>query len=280
MKLLITLLFLVGILNVNGQKPLINQFSQSIDIGSYAVLVQTSSGSGSGFYLTDTINNFLYFITACHVLVNPQTGKIHSDMINLISYKNNSQRDERDSFAISLQTAINMDMFKFDIKKDVAVLRFATSKNRGISYFSFVFKITQTNTYLHQFGIHDIQKIDSLVTMKDIFTIGYPKSLTFSGNYDFSRPLLRKGIIAGIDLKANKIIVDCPFYQGNSGGAVYTIDLFGTMKLIGVASEFIPLVEYWENKSYAGILNTNIHNSGYSVVAPIDAVIEQINLIK
>ena len=41
----------------------------------------------------------------------------------------------------------------------------------------------------------------------DVIMIGYPKSLNLQLTFDYDRPLLRKGIIAGRDLKKKKIIL-------------------------------------------------------------------------
>ena len=244
-----------------------------------AVLVQTSTGSGSGFYIDDTSHS-LYFVTACHVLVNPQTKIPYSDLILLISYKKNSQTDGKDSFQISLSQATKMGQFKYDVQKDIAVIKFATSNNRRISYLPFVYKITSTNTYLNQFSLSEAKKIDELVTMTDIFTIGFPKSLSLTLNFDYSRPLIRKGIIAGIDLITNKIIADCPVYQGNSGGAVYEIGIRdNVLKIIGVVSQFVPFEEHLRSEAY-GYTNINITNSGYAVIVPINSVIDLIQSLK
>lgn len=118
-----------------------------------------------------------------------------------------------------------------------------------------------------------------------MFIAGYPKSLGLIQNtkYNFNRPLLRKGVIAGIDIKSMVIVVDCPVYPGNSGGPVITQKIinqdngiFEKTELIGLVSEFIPFVEYWENKRY-GYSNTTINNSGFSIVEPMDEILNLIN---
>ena len=274
MKILCFFLLLLNLsLNVTSQ-PIDNT-----DIGSVAVLIQTKTGSGSGFYLEDTSKHFVCLVTACHVIINPQTGELYSDTILLISYKKNSQRDNRDSFRVSLVAAYKMGMLRFNIQKDFAVLKFATSNKAAITYLPFIEKLTLTNTYLTSFKIYEIKKIKDLMTMSDVFTIGYPKSLSLSLNFDFNRPLIRRGIVAGVDLNKNKIIIDCPTYQGNSGGMVFETGLLSNQPLIiGIVSQFVPFEEHWKNEAY-GYFNTNVYNSGYTVVVPIDLIIEQINLL-
>jgi hypothetical protein len=171
-------------------------------------------------------------------------------------------------------------MFRYNIQKDVAVIKFAVALNRSITYFPFVTKLTSTNTYLHPMEIHDAKKIDSLKTTSDIYTIGYPKSLSLTMNFDYNRPLVRKGIIAGLDLQKRKIIADCLVYQGNSGGLVFETHLFDSrIYIVGIVSQFVPFEEHWINQAY-GYYNTNIYNSGYTVVVPVDDIIDIIQQLK
>ena len=66
-------------------------------------------------------------------------------------------------------------------------------------------------------------------------------------------------------------------YQGNSGGAVYELNrVSGEIKLIGLVSQFVPFEEHLKSEAY-GYINTNITNSGYAVIVPIDSVIDLIN---
>jgi hypothetical protein len=115
----------------------------------------------------------------------------------------------------------------------------------------------------------------------DVYMFGYPTSLTvpIREMFDPTQPLLRKGIVAGVNPDKRIIIVDCPSYQGNSGGPVIQVEhpsLGATeYKVIGIVSGFVPFQEEWENKtfrySYVGI-----SNSGYTVIVPIDIALEMV----
>lgn len=255
----------------------IKSYSQN-DFGSLAVLIQTNVGSGSGFYLGDSTTESLYLVTACHVLLKPD-GNLQSDSILIISYKSNSQSNAKDSFQISLLNAFRMKMFKFDASKDVAVVLIAKTAKHGISYQPFVNKISQSNTYLNISYTANMKTISQLTTMDDIYTVGYPRSLTLTFNFDFDRPLIRKGIIAGIDFQKKKVIADLPVYQGNSGGIVVSMNLLGGQPdLVGLVSQFVPFEEHWKSEAY-GYYNTTVYNSGYAVIVPVDNIKEQILLI-
>jgi len=113
----------------------------------------------------------------------------------------------------------------------------------------------------------------------DVFMFGYPISLTgpIRDIFDPSEPLLRKGIVAGINVGRKTIIIDCPSYFGNSGGPVVQVGHpeigVTTFRIIGVVSGFIPFHEEWENKTmkYSHVLKSN---SGYTVIEPIEIATE------
>jgi hypothetical protein len=113
----------------------------------------------------------------------------------------------------------------------------------------------------------------------DVYMFGYPVSLTMSisGIFNPSEPLLRKGIVAGVNLSNRKVIIDCPSYQGNSGGPVLEIDRpapgVANWRIIGVVTGFVPFQEEWENKTlhYSHVLSSN---SGYTIIEPMDTILE------
>jgi hypothetical protein len=116
---------------------------------------------------------------------------------------------------------------------------------------------------------------DALIS-NEVFVFGYPISVGHPGQIDHTRPLLRRGVIAGKTDANQTIVLDCPLYQGNSGGlAIEVVDMglqrqsFG----LGVATQMVPFYEQFESKQYKTI-NTSVENSGYSIVTPMDRVIE------
>jgi hypothetical protein len=113
----------------------------------------------------------------------------------------------------------------------------------------------------------------------DVLMFGYPASLTvrMAGIFGPNEPLLRKGIVAGISGPSRTIIIDCPSYQGNSGGPVIQVDhpMLGVTSyhIIGLVSAFVPFEEEWENKTlqYSHVLKSN---SGYTIVEPMDIALD------
>lgn len=111
----------------------------------------------------------------------------------------------------------------------------------------------------------------------EVFIFGYPVSLGLKNipQIDFTKPLLRKGIVAGKNDTLRTLVLDCPVYWGNSGGPVLEVETVGVatkrFTIVGVVSAFVPLVETWRNETQ-GYQNIDVSNSGYSVASPLDPV--------
>ena len=110
-----------------------------------------------------------------------------------------------------------------------------------------------------------------------MFVLGFPSSLGLK-DINYSRPLLRKGIVAGKDPQTRIIIIDCPTYPGNSGGPAlqhertHLLDV-GRLEVFGLVSKLVLFEQKWVNLSF-GRVNTEVSNSGYTIVVPGDAILE------
>jgi len=126
-----------------------------------------------------------------------------------------------------------------------------------------------------------IKRYADVAVGNDVFIFGYPTSLGIE-NYpqiDYERPLLRKGVIAGKNNKKRTIILDCPVFYGNSGGPVIEAENMGitttAFHIIGMVSEFIPFDDKWYGLKHPFGMR-EIENSGYSVVVPMDDILDLI----
>ena len=93
-------------------------------------------------------------------------------------------------------------------------------------------------------------------------------------NYD--RPLLRKGIVAGVNFRAGSIIIDAAVNEGYRGGPVIEVNPTGVTakpKLIGIISRQLPYAEERLNQQSRHPLSKS-SNSGYAVVIPVDTILE------
>jgi hypothetical protein len=218
-------------------------------------------------------------VTAAHVLWNSSTNLPYADSISLISYSRDTKVDIKDTIKLSLKSSSELRLIYLDIFNDCIVIKLGKSDKGAITYFPSVIRSSSRSTRLNLIPISESIPYKTVEPTTVVYTVGFPKSLSLSSNYDYDRPLFRKGIVAGLDYIKNRIIVDCPTYKGNSGGLVFqelwiqspNMELVKEWKIIGLVSAFVPQEEKWINESY-GYANTNIYNSGYSVIIPIDFV--------
>ena len=166
---------------------------------------------------------------------------------------------------------------------DVAVVRLGIIINngQGVVYDSRIVQPVSTNAELQTTMARssDLRKLSEVKVGDDVYVFGCPGSVGIqqSPKFDYSKPLLRKGIVSGVYDKAQTIVIDAAVYFGNSGGPVQEkeqLDLGNTSyNIIGVVSEIIPFVDVWENKRFE-YTTVNVSNSGYAVVEPVDFILE------
>jgi hypothetical protein len=116
---------------------------------------------------------------------------------------------------------------------------------------------------------------------------GYP-SVGFADapQIDSSRPLVRGGIVAGLNTALKTIIIDAPVNHGNSGGPVVQLAGNNKLRIIGIATQYVPVPEdvlplrprdpsVPSQAPPPAIVA--LGNSGYGVVASADSIIDLIS---
>jgi len=245
---------------------------------AYPCLIKLDSGSsGSGFLLR--ADNQVYFVTAKHVLFD------QADVIQGISAEITCPTRDIDD---DTTTVFTVNLLKSSViyskNADVAAIFLYTVNLADKTRVELCDGVDAKS--LGKTGLVSVDARNSTKLLKDvlisndIIIYGYPSSLGIQGSpqFDYERPLLRKGIVAGVYKKQQTIIIDSAVYYGNSGGPVVEIEMQGNSlihKVIGVVSEFVPFVEQWVNTKN-NLVNTELSNSGYSVVVPMDRVFELI----
>ena len=253
---------------------------------AYPVLILLNSGStGSGFQLNTGEN--MYFVTAKHVLFDDK-GNLLSDKAEVICQSKDINDDTKTVFTVNLKELNESKNVFFHSSKDVAAFTIGNvethenGKNYTCNPIAGV-GLKQTG----KTGPVSVAKdtpilINEVLVANDVYLYGYPLSLGLknSPQFDYNKPLLRKGIVASVNKKQGTIILDCPVYYGNSGGPVAQVTREkGKTKhsVIGVVSQFIPYAENWVNQSNK-IVHTEISNSGYSVAVSMDYVFEMLGI--
>ena len=253
---------------------------------AYPVLITLTSGhSGSGFQLNS--GDEIFLVTAKHVLFDDK-GNLLSNGAELTCQTYNLDDDTTTIYNVDFDTLNKSNLIFSHPDKDVAGFTLASVKREaGKKEFT---TIPVTGVSLKQVGksgIVTVAKksvlfIKDILVSNDVFLYGYPSSLGIkrSPQFDYKKPLLRKGIVASVNKKQGTAILDCPVYYGNSGGPVVQVSLNGAgydHKIIGVVSQFVPYTENWINQSNK-LVHTEWSNSGYSVAVAMDYVFEMLKI--
>ncbi|MFT3796562.1 S1 family peptidase [Flavobacterium sp.] len=248
-----------------------------------ANLISLGESSGTGFmYCSD---RYLYLVTAKHVLFNDQ-DKLRTTEIEILAHTTVLE----DESVLRFQVDINKLKYSKHHNSDVAVIQigkvvYHKGEKTKINYLSGVTRVEDGNSTPILSSKRNVCNFEDVMISNDVFIIGYPTSLGLksSPQFDYTKPLLRKGIVANVYKDQKTIILDCPVYHGNSGGPViqYTDDIDGKklFKLIGVISQYIPFVKKWRNDRDESI-SIDYLNSGYSIAVSVDYVIELIDLLE
>lgn len=247
---------------------------------SYPVLIKIGTSSGSGFIFDD--NSWIYLVTAKHVLFK-QDGNQISSSLHLIMYGENLSIDVPAEFDLDFNLLISTSSVRKHPSADVVVIKIAKLETSPTGMMAhWINGVVQTrNPGSSIVGVRQdtVKKFNDVLISNEAIILGYPNSLgeISSGQIDYSRPLLRKGIIAGKNKRTKTIILDCPVYFGNSGSLALEIehleDGLRKASAIGVVVELVPFIEKVISNAY-GTTNQNIENSGYSVVIPMDIILE------
>lgn len=237
---------------------------------TYTTLLSLDEGksTGSGFFFQ--FKGTDYLVTAKHVLFEGDTLRCKSILISSQNHKG----------AIDNTRMFEIDATKVNIipspQDDIAIIPFGNlGKSQLFEHITIVQEGTITPLPINE---ESIQLLEDIKIANDVFLVGFPTSLIFqnSKHFDPGKPLLRKGIVAGINSLDNTFIIDCSAYYGNSGGPIIEHGEDNILRLIGVVSRYIPFVIEWKNNRERSITHNEFLNSGYSVCVPVDAVIKLI----
>ena len=286
MKLSITVLSLLLFFAASARAVPMQGLNHSV-LNVPVLLITDIGGAGSGAYIDNNRN--LYVITAKHVLFDAQ-GALKGAKLTLISYAGDEVKQQM-KYLVDLPLAKKTNNIFIAPGNDIAIIKIANgSINKVSGKFEYYLSegVTSVGAIIPVMTVNS-SSINSLAykdvkISNDVFLLGYPISLGMDlvnkKLLDVSKPLLRKGIVAGKNDQNRTVIIDCPVYKGNSGGPVFEIDLEEDgsykAKLIGIVTDFIPLVEKWKSSLYE-YENMNLSNSGYGVVVPLDDILSFLN---
>jgi len=206
---------------------------------------------------------------------------LRAPKIELTAYGSNPKDTTKLLLDVDLVTLFSTGHVVADSVQDVTVVRIGTHfEEQGKSAIRWdpgvVGKSMMTSPLI---GVppENIKRFDDVLVSNNVLIFGYPTSigLKILPQLDYARPLLRAGIVAGKNETNRTLVIDCPAYQGNSGGPVLEIEEdFPNryFRVIGLVSQFVPFAERWKNETH-GYTNLTLSNSGYTIVVPMDAVL-------
>jgi hypothetical protein len=252
---------------------------------AYPVLIQFPDQLASGFYLNT--GKAVFLVTAKHVLFEPQTGRMRNGLMSLLSYSRDPKESGTNLIQVDMGVLWQAGDIKAHLTADVAVVHIAdivtSPPDKGpdphiLRPIPGVMFRTAVAGGLLLVAMDTIKNYAEVLVANEVLLYGYPTSLGIreSPQLDPLRPLLRRGIVAGLNPSGKSIIIDCPSYPGNSGGPVVEADrapFSASFKVIGVVSQFVPFEEKSINYPI-GYQNISISNSGYTTVTPMDFVLE------
>jgi len=252
---------------------------------AYPVQVLVADAGGTGFFVRKDQNLFL--VTARHVVYDI----VKRELAPEFTLRALSKDVHETAVTVMHVNAAQMQgakQIRMDEPRDVAVVRLATLKQGGMDTTAGVVVserskggiITAPFAYLTRFADVDVSS--------QIFMFGYP-SIGVKGysQIDPTRPLVRSGIVSGVNATLKTIIIDAPVYHGNSGGPVVQLSRTNRLRIIGIATQFVPVAEDVlplnrletppQGAQSSAPTVMALGNSGYGVVASADAIIDLID---
>jgi hypothetical protein len=260
---------------------------------AYAVLLSLNEGKslGSGFRLK--MNGRNYLVTAKHVLFDRHDqlygetlivtcqGPSRGDTVPLIMKVDLTRAkvltsSKSDTAAVLL--GHNEPIDNHDHKTPLKELKVAAKRPTQLIGEAYVSVIQKGSGNAVSVDVEAAGKLSVVSIANDVYLLGYPTSLgiTQTDYYDFTKPLVRKGVVAGIDETRSTFVIDCPAYPGNSGGPVVEHCEDGFFRVTGVVSRYIPFETKWRSNR-GDIVNTDMSNSGFTVCVSMDAVLAMIS---
>jgi S1-C subfamily serine protease len=252
---------------------------------AYPVQVVVAGGGGTGFFVRR--ERELFLVTARHVLFDVLTGRLHTNELTLRALSKDVHEKAVTVIHVNAAQLVETKQIREDAPRDVAVIRLAMLRSDGLDTTPGVVVTEKARGAIVVAPFDYLTKYADVDISSQIFMFGYP-SVGVSGfsQIDGTKPLVRGGIVAGLNPELKTIIIDAPVNHGNSGGPVVQLSRTNRLRIIGIATQFVPVPEDVlplrpEEALAPGSASRPmlaLGNSGYGVVASADAIIELISV--
>jgi hypothetical protein len=174
-------------------------------------------------------------VTAKHVLFDPDNGQLRGSRVQLLSYSKEIVDSDSNLAILDLEQLRKSGDLKSHPAQDVAVIRIALAvkgkpaspenkpklpSNQGINRRKINFIPGVTPIRMSVSGItgadeKSVKTFDHVLVGNDVIVFGYPTSLGLPKipQLDPRTPLLRKGMVAGVNLQQKSIILTARFIR-------------------------------------------------------------------
>ena len=244
---------------------------------AYPVLVDLGTTTGTGFFVRG--ERHLFLVTASHVLLNPD-GTTKSPTAVTEALSTNPSESAKNVHKLDLLTLKKNGDLRTTADGDLVVIRVAALSEPAaeLEPVPGVSILSESAGTMVAARLRTLARFSDVRISNTVVVFGYPLTigLPATPQIDFSRPLLRSGIVAGTNTLRKTIILDVPVNPGNSGGPVLQLppdtSPSGPLRIIGVVTQFIPFLQDTVPPGPQKIAT----NSGYAVAASMDQVIDLI----
>ncbi len=250
---------------------------------AYPVQVLAEGGGGTGFFVRR--DRDLFLVTARHVLVNPVTEQLWAREAILRALSKDLKETAVTVIHLNVGQLQEERQIRTDTVRDVAVARLGTLTSDAMNTTPGVVVTDRAKGGIIVAPFDYLTRYSAVDVSSQIFMLGYPSiGLAGAAQIDRTRPLVRSGIVAGVNAALKTIIIDAPVNHGNSGGPVVQLSRTNRLRIIGIATQFVPVPEDVlplnpGDASSPGSSSRTLlalGNSGYGVVASADAIIDLI----
>ena len=252
---------------------------------AYPVQVIVPAGGGSGFFVRR--DRELFLVTARHVLFDPLSGQVRSREVTLRALSKDVRETAVTVIHVNAAQLQETRQIREDDVRDVAVVRLGTLRPERIDTTPGVVITERSRGGIIVAPFDYLTRYADVDISSQIFMFGYPSvGLADFAQIDSTRPLVRGGIVAGLNAALKTIIIDAPVNHGNSGGPVVQLSRTYRLRIIGIATQFVPVPEdvlparppaAGEPARPPSQSMLALGNSGYGVVASADAIIDLIS---
>ena len=241
---------------------------------AYPVQVLVSGGGGSGFFVRR--DRELFLVTAGHVVFDQHTWTPHASEATLRALSKDPKETAVTVLHLNVAQLLDAKEIRTDQRRDVTIVRLGALTRDGVNTTPGVVITEKSRGGMIVASFENLSRYSEVNVSSQVFMLGYPSiGVEGSPQIDYARPLVRGGIVAGLNAALKTIIIDAPINHGNSGGPVVQLSRTNRLRIIGIATQYVPAPED-SIPSRTSASTLVLGNSGYGVVASADAIIELI----